>query len=374
MNEIKCEGCASILQSENESMQGYIPFEKFISGTRLCKRCFRLKNYGELPQEKDDKDKYISDLKETIKKSDILMPIFDIIDLKASMNYEILDYINEKPTLAVINKLDLLPSYFTKTEIASYVKEIFTQENIFPLDYSFVSVKKEFGIKGIFKKLSQISGKKEFSVCVCGVSNVGKSSVLSKILKNDKITISKYSGTTKSSIKNTIKYKDIKITFYDTAGLISNGRITELLDKKTASLLVPSKQIDRKAFRIKKDQVFMFSNLMYFKANSNFEIQVFASKNIQFHITNEDKAKQLFNSNYFKFFSDKEHKKYLENEFETRNIVLEKGFDLEILGLGFILIKKGNLDIDLYLPKKVETNLRDSISKLRRQKEEELLW
>ncbi|WP_068268214.1 GTPase [Caviibacter abscessus] len=372
-----CTGCALLLQTENENELGYIPLEKYLTGSQLiCKRCFRLKNYGEKPSDNENKSEYIKIVKEAVKQSDIVMPIFDVIDLESSFTTEILDILEDKKSYIILNKLDLLPDYFTATEIARWFKNRLVDENIFAQDMSFISAKSKFGIKGILKKIKNMAeDKKNIKVAVIGVSNVGKSSVLNLLLDKPKITTSKYSGTTKGSIKNSVMFKNTKVTFIDTPGLIPDGRISDLLPDKAGVKLVPNSSIPRKTFTLQEGQVFMLSSLMYFKVNKKCTIQVFTSKNIQFHVTNENKCKELMENGYFKLLTLEQENEYLKNEFETKNIIVDYGYDLCISGLGFIEIKKGPLDITVYKPTYVTIKIRESISKIKKVTyEEEEIW
>lgn len=371
-----CTGCALLLQTENESESGYIPLEKYLTGSNLiCKRCFRLKNYGEKPKEIEDKSEYISIVNEAVKQADIVMPIFDVIDLESSFTSQILDLLEDKKSYILLNKLDLLPDYFTATEVARWFRKRLTDENIFPEDISFVSAKNKFGIKGILKKIKSMGcTDKSIKVAVIGVSNVGKSSILNLLLDKPKITTSKYSGTTKGSIKNSVVFKNTKITFIDTPGLIPDGRISDLLPDKAGVKLVPNSSISRKTFTLKPSQVFMMSSLIYFKVNKKCIIQVFASKSVKFHVTNEDKCLHLMQTGYFNFITEEQEHEYLKNEFENVDITVDYGYDLCISGLGFIEIKKGPLDISIYKPKYVSIKVRESISKIKKAIYEEEIW
>ena len=238
-----------------------------------------------------------------------------------------------------------------------------------------MSTKQKKGLNGILRKIKGLTNKKEISICVLGASNVGKSSILNELIGSNKLTVSKFSGTTKQSINTTIKYKDIKIKFIDTPGLIPNGRISDLLNNKKSVKLVPSKEISRKTFKLNENQYFMLSNLLYFKVNNKVEIQVFASKNIQFHITKEEKIEKLLNSDFFTLLNEEERNEYFKNEFVTENIFVENGNDLVISGLGFIEVKNNDLDIEITYPKKASLIIRESISKLKRISEkEEDIW
>lgn len=365
-----CTGCGEILQSEDEKKAGYIPLEKLLESRQVCKRCFRLKNYNELPDEKDENLSYLNELKNLINTVDYVMPIFDVIDLESSMTNEILDLIEDKNTIAILNKTDLLPANMTMTEISMWFKQILTYENIFPLDICMVSAQKNFGINGILKKIYGLSKNKEIKVLVLGVSNVGKSSVLNKLLHENKLTVSKYSGTTKKATKNLVKFKDKKIYFYDTAGLIPNKRLSELLPKKKSNSLVFSKKIHNTSINMKKNQVLMFSNLMYMVANENIQIDVFVSPKVKLHLTNYEKYESLINrTDLFNILDDKELENYLNNnEFVNENIVVEKGYDLSISGLGFIKQKTGKFNINMIYPKDIKINKRISIDRNNRKK------
>lgn len=374
----KCMGCGEILQYENPDQLGYVPQIKYILDDNIiCKRCYRLKNYGQVPQELSDVNLYKIEVNKAIKNADVVLSIFDVIDFEASLTNEIVDLIQDKKVLAVLNKIDLLPDFLTITEIVNWFKQRIYDENVFPENFAFVSAKKKKGLNSILKKIkSMCYDKKDIKVCVIGASNVGKSSVLNILIGNDKLTVSKYSGTTKKKINTTIKYKDSKITFIDTPGLIPNGRISDLLPNKKAVKLTPNTQISRKTVKLNSGQYFMFSNLMYFRANEKMSIQVFASKNVQFHITNENKVNELMKNDFFDLLDENETKKYLQNEFVTENIKLDSNSDLYIAGLGFIIQKKGDFDIDITYPKNVCILERPSICKKNQEKydSEDDIW
>ena len=42
----KCIGCGALLQTVNSNLEGYVP-DELISNTKVCQRCFRIKNYGD---------------------------------------------------------------------------------------------------------------------------------------------------------------------------------------------------------------------------------------------------------------------------------------------------------------------------------------
>ena len=378
MKEKKCIGCGEKLQYDNPILPGYIP--KNILETRdniICKRCFRLKHYGENLEKEEEKDVYRLEVKKAISEADIVIPIFDIIDFESSFTNEIIDLLEDKTILALINKIDLLPSYIHISEVSKWVNYYFNENNFFPSDIAFVSAEKKYGVNGIFRKIQYIAKnilKKKLDtkikIAIMGVSNVGKSRLINLLLDKNSSTVSKFSGTTKKNIKNVKNTKEFKLEIIDTPGLIPDGRLSDLLNSDMSYKLVPSGEISRKTYRLKEKMVFMMSNLAYFEVLSNPKnknssiVSVYASKEVKFHVTNKNKVDELYsNLNFFNLLDEENYEKYNKNEFITREYTIDENEDLVISGLGYIEVKRGPLEVRLYLPKYVKVVVRKSISK-----------
>lgn len=378
MKEKKCIGCGEKLQYDNPILPGYIP--KNILETRdniICKRCFRLKHYGENLEKEEEKDVYRLEVKKAISEADIVIPIFDIIDFESSFTNEIIDLLEDKTILALINKIDLLPSYIHISEVSKWVNYYFNENNFFPLDIAFVSAEKKYGVNGIFRKIQYIAKnilKKKLDtkikIAIMGVSNVGKSRLINLLLDKNSSTVSKFSGTTKKNIKNVKNTKEFKLEIIDTPGLIPDGRLSDLLNSDMSYKLVPSGEISRKTYRLKEKMVFMMSNLVYFEVLSNPKnknssiVSVYASKEVKFHVTNKNKVDELYsNLNFFNLLDEENYEKYNKNEFITREYTIDENEDLVISGLGYIEVKRGPLEVRLHLPKYVKVVVRKSISK-----------
>ena len=104
MIEKKCIGCGVELQHEDKNGIGYVPEEKFISEENLlCQRCFKIKNYGTNIENPFGKEDYNKVVKDAINGSNIILPIFDIIDFEGSFSEEILDYLRDYRSIVLIN-------------------------------------------------------------------------------------------------------------------------------------------------------------------------------------------------------------------------------------------------------------------------------
>ena len=373
----KCTGCGMELQFEDEKKEGYVPEEKFITeGDLLCQRCFKIKNYGKNSVNNFKSEDYSKEVLNSVKKSDIILPIFDIIDFEGSFTEEILDYLRDYRSIVLVNKTDLLPGFVHPTEIADWIKDRLAEEDIVPENIAFISAKSKYGINGVIRKIKSIFPDKKVKAVVLGASNVGKSSVINLLLGKNKITTSKYSGTTLKSINNKIPDTDITIT--DTPGLIpKEKRLSDMLSVETGLKLVPSGEISRKTFKLEEGQVFMFDAFCRFKVKENKAknndtaeekkykpiFSVYSSKNVKFHVTKEERVEELLEGDFFDVLKGEEKKKYFENEFVTFKTTVKENEDLVISGLGWINVKRGPLAIELTVPKGVKVIVRPSIFK-----------
>jgi GTP-binding protein len=80
-------------------------------------------------------------------------------------------------------------------------------------------------------------------IAIVGKPNVGKSSLLNKILGEDRVIVSDIPGTTRDSIDTRLVYDDVAITMIDTAGIRKRGSIDPGVEKY--SVLRAMKAIER---------------------------------------------------------------------------------------------------------------------------------
>ena len=372
----KCAGCGIELQFEDEKKEGYVPEEKFIMERELlCQRCFKIKNYGKNSVNNFKSEDYSKEVLNSVKKSDIILPIFDIIDFEGSFSEEILDYLRDYRSIVLVNKTDLLPGFVHPAEIADWIKDRLAEEDIVPENIAFISAKNKYGINGVIRKIKSVFPEGKVKAVVLGVSNVGKSSVINLLLGKNKITTSKYSGTTLKSINN--KIPDTNITITDTPGLIpKEKRLSDMISVETGLKLVPAGEISRKTFKLGDGQIFMFDAFCRFKVKEN-EIEdetegkniykpmfsAYSSKNVKFHVAKEERVEDLLQGDFFEILKGEEKKKYFENKFVTFETTVEENEDLVISGLGWINVKRGPLTIELTVPEGVKVIVRPSIFK-----------
>ncbi|MDR3259523.1 MAG: ribosome biogenesis GTPase YqeH [Fusobacteriaceae bacterium] len=367
MSSVKvCIGCGIKLQGNLPNEEGYLPNEKLESGHNLyCQRCFKIKNYGKyIPVIKNEED-YRKEVNSALKESQVAVVVFDLIDFEGSFNDEILDIMREIDTIVVINKVDLIPNGKHPSKVADWVKKRLKAEGISPLDIAIVSSKNGYGISGIYKKINHFypNGVKAI---VLGVTNAGKSSIINKLIGKKRITESKYPGTTLKSVKNKIPYTNIEII--DTPGLIPKGRISDLVCEECNLKIVPSTEITRKIYKIRNGRIILIEKMLWIKILNKDEVKpifsLYLSKSLTIHETNCVKGIQMFSNkddnNVFKVPCNKCEDRYNGLKFKKIRKTINPGEDLVFKGLGWLSVKRGPLEIEIYLPEEAQLIQREA--------------
>lgn len=352
MKEKKCVGCGITLQSENSKLDGYLPKHKLEeNGEHYCQRCFKIKNYGANIKTTLGRDDYKKIVEQEIKNAQVAIPVFDIIDFEGSFDDEILDILREMDSIIVINKLDLIPDKKHPSEVANWVKNRLAEEGIAPLDIAIVSSKNNYGINGIYKKIKHFYPQ-GINALVLGVTNVGKSSIVNRLVGDKSSTVSKYPGTTLKSVKKNIPHTNINLI--DTPGLVPNGRISDMVCTDCSLKMIPSNEISRKTFKMAKDKVLMIGGLIWLKVLNNDEhkpiFSLYAARDVKFHETNFKKFKELENGNLITPPCGDCKDDYKKYKMVKYDLSIETGEELAFNGLGWLNVKRGPLKIELHIP------------------------
>ncbi len=152
------------------------------------------------------------------------------------------------------------------------IKQIFIQtESLINFPEDEVSISLDLGkeMKRLEKKVNDlIEGSNEAKViheglrCViCGKTNAGKSTLFNLLLREERVIVSKLSGTTRDVIEETINIKGVPLRIFDTAGILEpKDLITKKALEKTAKafdeadLVILLLDVSR---RLDKDDLFL---------------------------------------------------------------------------------------------------------------------
>ena len=93
------------------------------------------------------------------------------------------------------------------------------------------------------KKIEQKLESKAIRIAVIGKPNVGKSSLINKLLNSDRCIVSNIPGTTRDSIDTSIQIGEQSFVLVDTAGIRRKGKTKQVLDK--FSVVMALKALDR---------------------------------------------------------------------------------------------------------------------------------
>jgi len=149
--------------------------------------------------------------------ADVIVFMVDGRDGVTNNDSEIAEFLrrSKKPIVLVVNKLD----NWDETQAYDFY-ELGLGEP-FP-----ISVKQAKGLgealDAIVENLPQSSledGEDTVKIAVVGRPNAGKSSIVNRILGEDRVVVSNIAGTTRDAIDSSFKYKGKEYTIIDTAGL-----------------------------------------------------------------------------------------------------------------------------------------------------------
>ena len=335
MNEEKrCLGCGVLLQDENILQEGYTTNKE----NDLCRRCFRMKNYGEYQVVVKSNDEYVKILKEVGETKDLVLYITDLLNLEQDL--ETIRNIIDNKMILVLNKKDVFPQSVKEEKLKQYIeKKGLNFEEII-----VISTAKNYNIDYLLKRIKFYQTSK--NVYVIGHTNAGKSSLINKLIKNystniQELTESPLPSTTLSTI--TIEINEY-LTLIDTPGLVDNGSILNHVNENMVKKINARKEIKPRTYQLKKNQSIIIEDLVridYVEGERN---------SFTLFISNDLRVRRLLNLINNSELKDKNKITYQMKYDE----------DLVISGLGFIkIVNKGTIDI--YIDKDVDTFIRRSL-------------
>lgn len=103
------------------------------------------------------------------------------------------------------------------------------------------------GMKGVWKKAEEGAGDGEIetSIAIIGRPNVGKSSLVNRLLKEERVMVSELAGTTRDPIDTILKWHGQTLRIVDTAGIRRAGKVARSAQVESLSVVLARRAIGR---------------------------------------------------------------------------------------------------------------------------------
>ncbi|MBE5813210.1 MAG: ribosome biogenesis GTPase Der [Clostridiales bacterium] len=182
------------------------------------------------------KDNILTQMREqaefAIDSADVIVFMVDVKDGVTASDYEVAKMLRKtnKPIVLICNKVD---------KLGETPPEVYEFYNLDIGDPVPISTKQGLGIGDALDEIynhfpEEKQGEEEESivkVALIGKPNVGKSSLVNKILGEKRVIVSDIPGTTRDAIDTSFEKDGKKYTFIDTAGLRKKSKVNENIER-----------------------------------------------------------------------------------------------------------------------------------------------
>ncbi|MDF2590270.1 MAG: ribosome-associated GTPase EngA, partial [Anaerocolumna sp.] len=185
------------------------------------------------PESKDVLLSYMRQQAEiAIDTADVIMFIVDVRQGLVDDDFKVADLLrrSSKPVILVVNKVD---------NFEKLMPDVYEFYNLGIGDPHPVSGISKLGLGDMLDEVAKHFIPSEASdeeddrprVAIVGKPNVGKSSIINKLLGEERVIVSNIAGTTRDAIDTTVKFHGKEFIFIDTAGLRRKSKIKEELER-----------------------------------------------------------------------------------------------------------------------------------------------
>lgn len=186
--------------------------------------------------EPDTKDVILSQMREqaeiAIETADVIIFIVDVRQGLNDSDSKVADMLrkSKKPVLLVVNKVD---------SFEKFGNDVYEFYNLGIGDPIPISAASRLGLgellDAVVERFADHTEEEEEDdrprIAIVGKPNVGKSSIINKLLGENRVIVSEIAGTTRDAIDTEISYQGTEYVFIDTAGLRRKSRIKEDLER-----------------------------------------------------------------------------------------------------------------------------------------------
>ena len=185
--------------------------------------------------EPDSSDIILSQMREqaqiAIDTADVILFLVDVKQGLVDSDSKVADMLrrSKKPVILAVNKVD---------SFQKYMMDVYEFYNLGIGDPHPVSAASMLGIGDLLDEVVKFFPANEQEeeederprIAIVGKPNVGKSSIINKLVGENRVIVSNIAGTTRDAIDTEIKYHGREYVFIDTAGLRKKNKIKEELE------------------------------------------------------------------------------------------------------------------------------------------------
>lgn len=197
-------------------------------------RSFTLIDTGGI--EPDSNDIILSQMREqaeiAINTADVILFMVDVKQGLLDADAKVADMLRRahKPVILIVNKVD---------HIDKYMADVYEFYNLGIGDPHPISASNQMGLGDMLDEVVKYfgdEGKEEeeddkIRVAIVGKPNVGKSSLINKMIGENRLIVSDIAGTTRDAVDTLVKHNGKEYVFIDTAGIRRKNKIKEELER-----------------------------------------------------------------------------------------------------------------------------------------------
>ena len=186
--------------------------------------------------EPDSKDIILSQMREqaeiAISTADVIIFIVDVRQGLVDSDSKVADLLRKshKPVVLAVNKVD---------SVAKYGNDVYEFYNLGIGEPVAVSAASRLGIGDLLDEVVKHFDSEQMEeeederprIAVVGKPNVGKSSIINKLVGENRVIVSDIAGTTRDAVDTEVIHEGTPYVFIDTAGLRRKSKIKEELER-----------------------------------------------------------------------------------------------------------------------------------------------
>ncbi len=186
--------------------------------------------------EPDSKDIILSQMREqaqiAIDTADVILFLTDVRQGLVDADDKVADMLrrSQKPVILVVNKVD---------DFEKFMPDVYEFYNLGIGEPFPVSAASKLGIGDMLDEMIKYFPKEKMEeeedtrpkIAIIGKPNVGKSSLVNRLLGENRVIVSDIAGTTRDAVDTVISYHGEEYIFIDTAGLRRKSKVKEDLER-----------------------------------------------------------------------------------------------------------------------------------------------